>query len=291
MGIDVVRLDLGSGVVAKDSFDHCRDLGRGTVLQLGVDTGGFLFDVPVDHDPGAAVPVVPFGHQVRFPGAELLRIRRTRVACTPPCRVPGLKGGVDDFHDCLAEAVFGDERPADMPQLAFGLSMSAGVRDRFDAHIRAQPEQTHEQPAPERVLAKVLPRRDGSELFRAPGQEVSLLENFQQIQGTPPPDQFVFEFAQIRRFNLFFQLRHHDPRGTAALGDLDPACRVTKKRIVQALQRPGHPGSQIVDEYGRIQGLTEPLVMQFPGPVEVFRQVVLRIPPLPGPCDEDFPPA
>ena len=42
-----------------------------------------LLDVPIDHHAGAAVAGVPFGHQVRLPGAELLGVRCARCAATP----------------------------------------------------------------------------------------------------------------------------------------------------------------------------------------------------------------
>lgn len=70
--------------MAQDTLDHRGDLGGGTALELRVDTGGFFLNVPINHHPSAAIPNVPFGHQVLIPGPALLPVRSTRGGALPP---------------------------------------------------------------------------------------------------------------------------------------------------------------------------------------------------------------
>ncbi len=74
MGIDALFGDLQIRAMAQDPLDHRRDLRGGAGLELRIDTGGLLLDMPVDHDPFATIADVPFGHEILMPRAKLLRV-------------------------------------------------------------------------------------------------------------------------------------------------------------------------------------------------------------------------
>ncbi len=82
--VDILLIDLHVRAMAQDPLDHRGNLGGGTTLELGIDTGGFFLHVPVDHDPSTAIANVPFGHQVLIPGPKLLTVCRTRRGALPP---------------------------------------------------------------------------------------------------------------------------------------------------------------------------------------------------------------
>ena len=75
MGVDELLLDLHVGAKARDSLDHHRHFRGEDRFELGVDTDGMLFDMPVDHDALAAIAQVPFGEQNVIPGAKLFGVR------------------------------------------------------------------------------------------------------------------------------------------------------------------------------------------------------------------------
>ncbi len=113
MGVGDVRFDLDVGVVVKEPLEHRGDLGCGAGRQLAVDAELLVFDVPVDHHAGTAVAVVPFGHQARVPGSELLGIRRAGRALAPQDHVANRERLVDDLDDRAAQPVAVEVQPAE----------------------------------------------------------------------------------------------------------------------------------------------------------------------------------
>jgi hypothetical protein len=74
--VGVLPVDLHVRAVPQHALDHRGDLGGLAGFELAVDAQRLLLDVPVDHHTGAAVPLVPLGHEVRGPGAEVLGVAR-----------------------------------------------------------------------------------------------------------------------------------------------------------------------------------------------------------------------
>jgi hypothetical protein len=74
VGIHVVFLDIRARAVAQKPFYHGRDFRGRTAFELGVDTGGFLLNVPVDHHTWPSVANMPFSEQVLISSSELLGV-------------------------------------------------------------------------------------------------------------------------------------------------------------------------------------------------------------------------
>src|SRR5579862_2282783 len=55
MRIYKLLFDLHLGTMPQDACDHCRNLRRGTGFELRVNTGGMLFNMPVQHHAFAPV--------------------------------------------------------------------------------------------------------------------------------------------------------------------------------------------------------------------------------------------
>ena len=75
MGVDKLLLDLHIGAVPHDPLIIAATSEEENRFELGVDTDGVLFDMPVHHDALAAIAQVPFGEQIVVPGAKLLGVR------------------------------------------------------------------------------------------------------------------------------------------------------------------------------------------------------------------------
>src|SRR6266536_1145269 len=90
--------------------------------------------------------LVPLGHQVRLPRAELLRVAGAGAPRAPPAGVPLGQGGVDHRGDRPAQPVAADEVAPGPAQLRLGDPMVAGVHDSLDADVGAQREQHQQQP-------------------------------------------------------------------------------------------------------------------------------------------------
>ena len=75
--INELLINLHICTVAQNTLNHGSDLRRRTALQLGVDTGGVLLYMPVNHDAASLVPNMPFGQEIGIPRADLLGIRST----------------------------------------------------------------------------------------------------------------------------------------------------------------------------------------------------------------------
>src|SRR4029453_12454019 len=76
-GIDIVFLHLHLGASAQQAFKQGRHFRAGDRLQLGVNTGGMFFDVPIDGPPPATIAPMPLAQQVLIPGAEVFGVRGT----------------------------------------------------------------------------------------------------------------------------------------------------------------------------------------------------------------------
>ena len=55
-------------------FPHRRNLRGGAAFELRVNTGRFLFDVPVNHNSWSTVANMPFGEQILVPSSKLFGI-------------------------------------------------------------------------------------------------------------------------------------------------------------------------------------------------------------------------
>src|SRR5712692_59055 len=56
------------GAMSEYPLDHCRHFRRRTGLELGVNTDGVLFAMPIDHDPSTSVACMPLRHQILIAG-------------------------------------------------------------------------------------------------------------------------------------------------------------------------------------------------------------------------------
>ena len=135
-------LDLDVGVVVKEPLEHRGDLGGRAGGELAVDAELLLLDVPVDHHARAAVAVVPLGHQVGVPGAELLGIRRAGRALAPQQHVADLERLVDDLDDRAAQPVAGEVQATEAAKRGLGVGgVPVGrLGDPLDPDVRPDPE-------------------------------------------------------------------------------------------------------------------------------------------------------
>jgi hypothetical protein len=213
VGVGVVGGDLGVDVggVPDQALHHRGDLRGGALAQLGVHAHALAFDVPVDHHPGAAVPGVPLGHQVGFPGAEPFGVRRARGAGSPPSLVSAGEGFVGDLGDCPAEAFAADEHAADPAQLRLGDAVIAGVHHPAYADVGAEREQHQQQPLAQLGGWDVLPAGDAAELGVQVGQPVGLGEHVEQADHAPTADYLLLQRLQGLRRWLRRLLGHRDP--------------------------------------------------------------------------------
>ena len=121
VAIDIVLLDGHLGAMTQHAFDHRRHLRGRATLQLRVDAGGFLLDMPVNHDPAAAIADVPLGHEVLIPGTEFLAVRGAGGGAFAPNRGESCgEGGIHHTANGFAQGIFFDKPMPDIQKLPVG---------------------------------------------------------------------------------------------------------------------------------------------------------------------------
>ena len=132
-------------VVAQHSLNHGSYLRRRAALQLGVDAGGLLLHVPIDHDSGTAIAHVPLGHQILVPSSELLSIASTGTRPFPPnMGMAGAKDGVNYFGDRFPQGLGLDKAPFDVTQVVIG-DIRRPLADSLESGIGSQPVEAQQQ--------------------------------------------------------------------------------------------------------------------------------------------------
>src|SRR3954467_6882442 len=97
MRVHILALDGHLRTMPQHPFDHRRHLGRRAALELRIDTGGVLLNMPVDHDASPMVTDTPFGHQVLVPCPNLFRVGGTGGgSLAPNLREASMKDGIHD---------------------------------------------------------------------------------------------------------------------------------------------------------------------------------------------------
>ena len=158
MGVHIVLLDVHLGVVSQKPLDHVGHLGGGATLELRVDAGRFLLDVPVDHDAGAAIADVPFGHQVLVPGSELLGVGGAgRRSLTPDVGMADAQQRVDNLGNGVSQMVIGDVAAVNIEQVFVTLPMFASAH-ALDSGVGAQSIQAQKQSTLQRLRGQGFPR-------------------------------------------------------------------------------------------------------------------------------------
>ncbi len=134
MGVDVVLVNRHLRAVMEHAFNHgCHLRGR-TALDLRVNAGRLLVDVPIDHDARPAIAYVPFGQQILVPGGELLGIRSARRRClSPDVRQAGLQDRIDNGTDGRTQVLLGDVAATNVAQRIAGRFVSHPVVPRVRA--------------------------------------------------------------------------------------------------------------------------------------------------------------
>ena len=136
--IDELALHLHGRAMTQHALDHGRDLRGRAGFELGVDTGGLLVHMPVDHDPATVIADVPFGQEVLIPGTELLRVRGARRgAFTPDVWESHPKDGIDNLGNRVAQLVFLEIAAADIEQVVEALAVLTGA-DALESRVGAE---------------------------------------------------------------------------------------------------------------------------------------------------------
>ena len=99
------------------------------MFELRIDTGRFAFHVPVDEHPWAAIPSMPFGHQVSIPSRELLGIGgASRGAFSPDLGEPDAEDGIGYLGNGRPHGIFGQKAVVGVEQVTVTLPMVARTR-------------------------------------------------------------------------------------------------------------------------------------------------------------------
>ncbi len=127
----------------------------GDRLELGVDTGGVLFDMPIDHDALAAIAQVPFGEQIVIPGAKLLGVRGAGGGGFSPDVFPAhAKDGIGHVRNGRTQLLFLNVASAHVEEVLIGFPMLTGAHP-FEARIGPHGVEGEQQP-----FAQNLPIQD-----------------------------------------------------------------------------------------------------------------------------------
>lgn len=237
MRVRVLPVHLYVCAVPQHALNHRGDLGGRTGLQLRANADRFPLDVPVDHHAGAPVALMPLGHEVGGPCAELAAVGGARGAGTPPHLVPDGEGGVHQLPQGRAHVGPVDEQVPHPPQRRLRLAVLAGHRDSLDPHVRAQPKQDQQQSAPQHILRQHLSGGHRGELRDEVPFELGVLQDVQQVDGAPAPLDLALERHQALRLLLLAARGDSDPRLTVLPDDRSPARRALRQRLLEAVQR------------------------------------------------------
>ena len=235
--------------MTQQAFDHRGHLGRRCGPYLGVDADRAAFDVPVHHDPGAPVSLVPLGHEVRRPRPELAGVRRARRTRPPQRGVARFQGLVDHGADRGPQVVAVDEQPARTPQRRLGVGLArpgiAAVPSatRLIPMFVPSPYSAQQQPSAQDVLVQ-----DGAEAteVNSPVNCVAWSTFLIRSSRSMTPHRRAISSLSAFRFSGSACLatgRDADPRLAHLTGDLHPAGGALLQRLVEPCPAPRHAAS------------------------------------------------
>ena len=168
MAVHVVAFHLHVRTMAQHPLDYGGHFGGRAAFELRLDADGFLFDMPIDHDPRTTVANMPLGEQVLIPCPKLLGVRGARRrAFAPNMRMPHLKNGIRHLRNRSPHLALGQKVSAHIVQIKLALVLVSTTHS-LQSGFGAQAIQSDMQAFLDGCAIQLLPCRATSEHFGKP---------------------------------------------------------------------------------------------------------------------------